>query len=176
MVQVVDLRQFVRDPSQVIVQFSARFMARTDCPSEFRLEAAMYSEQAQELNYMSTGEPLEAPADYWDEARLLSNPVENACFALLAISGKDRRFWNGLYGSKVAECCVRVVVDGSTVDEGEMLLDTARAGPGEVPLPNLRDFHHVVAAFADRMDGADGAPVLPHRRRRQRAIRRWLLG
>eukprot|EP00171_Calliarthron_tuberculosum_P019875 IDg19875t1 len=55
MAQVVDLRSFLAHPALARLQVSARFMARTDCPSVFTLAAALYDANSRKIERMTTG-------------------------------------------------------------------------------------------------------------------------
>jgi hypothetical protein len=54
---------------------------------------------------------LEAPPDYWETASLCFENVSLEDFGYLTfvVLGQDRRFWQGNFGSKVADCTVRVL-------------------------------------------------------------------
>lgn len=124
MAQVVKLPQFVREPSNAFVEVSARYMARWDCPSLFVLEAVLFDSDCNQLRHFKT-EKLSAPADYWDRARHVFEPTEDAHYAMIVVHGKDQRTWAGNYGSKVADCCVRVLFDDSVGDESAVIVPNA---------------------------------------------------
>ena len=99
------------DTNNFRIQVSARYMARTDCPSVFKLEAALVSHLgARTIQHLATS-VLDAPPDHWAKATLTLENVslQEANILYIIIRGKDRRFWSGNYGSKVAECSVRVL-------------------------------------------------------------------
>lgn len=126
MAQPVRLSRFVREPASAVVEVSARYMARWDCPSVFRLQAALLDARYGVLARFDSG-VKEAPADYWDRVRHVFEPVAGVEWVIFAVHGKDSRFWAGSYGSKVTECCVRVLYDQSVMDEGEVVhLDAFR--------------------------------------------------
>jgi len=58
---------------------------------------------------------LDAPPDYWERARVelqVQDLSEREGYNLMlhvVVYGKDRRFWQGLFGSKVADISVRVL-------------------------------------------------------------------
>jgi hypothetical protein len=52
---------------------------------------------------------LDAPVDFWESAVLLIEPTQGAHEVVIVIHGKDKIFWAGNYGSKVAEYFVRVL-------------------------------------------------------------------
>lgn len=112
MAQAVDLALFVRHPADVFVEVSARYLARTDCPSVFKLRAGLLDDHYVQLASYTSDE-LTAPADYWDRVRHIFQPTAQARYVVIEISGKDSRFWAGRFGSKVANACVRVVYDAS---------------------------------------------------------------
>lgn len=64
--------------------------------------------QRQEVGRTQTAE-LNAPADYWERTSLIVEPIRGAHEIVMVVCGKDRRFWQGTFGSKVAECSVRVL-------------------------------------------------------------------
>lgn len=111
MAQTVDLRPFVHDPSQVTIEVAAKFMARTDCPSVFRMEAILLDSSGRRPLLRKGTPELDAPPDGWERVRLELSPTPNAAFAAIVVYGKDSRFWQGDFGSKVADCSVRVVAD-----------------------------------------------------------------
>ena len=108
MAQTVPLHTLVNDPSSVRIEVSAKFMGRTDCPSIFRLEALVLDAQRRERYRVSTS-ALDTPADFWERSSLVIEPVPGAHNVVMVVYGKDQRFWQGSFGSKVAECSVRVL-------------------------------------------------------------------
>ena len=120
--QAVDLRRFVREPGQVRVEVSARYMGRWDCPSTFRLTAGLYDEEGRQVA-REQSEMLAAPAECWEDFRVVFAAREGVRYVTIVVGGKDDRFWAGDYGAKVSECAVRVL--GGAEERGEM-------GPEEV--------------------------------------------
>jgi hypothetical protein len=108
MAQSVSLHQWVFDPSQVRIEVSAKYMGRTDCPSVFRLEGILLDSQQRPIRRETTRQ-LEAPPDSWERASLVLEPTPDAHQVLIVVHGKDARFWQGNFGSKVANCSVRVL-------------------------------------------------------------------
>jgi hypothetical protein len=106
--QRVPLHRFVKDASSVRIEVSAKFMGRTDCPSVFLLEAIVFDAQRRVLHSISTPE-LDAPADFWEKTSLVIEPTPGAHEVAICIRGKDRRFWRGNFGAKVAECSLRIL-------------------------------------------------------------------
>ena len=53
--------------------------------------------------------PQTAPADFWERASLVIDPIDGAHEVIMIVHGKDSRFWHGNYGSKVCHCSVRVL-------------------------------------------------------------------
>jgi hypothetical protein len=138
MCQTLDLSQLVRSnnndtiPSSTRLEVSARYMGRTDCPSVFRLEAILLNENQQTLQRLSTPN-LEAPPDYWERASLILEGVSmadddaGARYLSVVVIGKDTRFWQGPFGSKVADCSVRIL--GEPAEVAQLL--RVRAPPAE---------------------------------------------
>lgn len=120
MAQVVPLGRFLARPESAALEVSARYMGRTDCPSVFCLEAALYSNCFIELAHFSSG-VLRAPADFWEPAKHVFAPKSGAAYLVVAVRGKDERFWQGNFGSKVTDISVRVLFDQSTAAEGEVV-------------------------------------------------------
>ena len=58
---------------------------------------------------------LDAPPDHWATAELVLEhlSLETVNFIAIEIMGKDQRFWQGNFGSKVADCSIRIVWDDS---------------------------------------------------------------
>lgn len=139
MAQSVPVWRFVRDPSQVRLEASVKYMGRTDCPSVLRLELIVLNRQRRPIARQESG-TLSAPADFWERASLTVEPTPGAHEVVLVIHGKDQRFWQGYYGSKVTDCRVRVLGDA---DELERVLlpagaqqDVARTAGGETTMAN----------------------------------------
>ena len=120
MVQNVPLHKYVRNTAEIgQIEIAAQYRGRTDCPSIFKLEAIVVN--TQNIPIYRIGTPiLEAPQDDWDRARLFvdvqsimnSNTNNDNAIVhslLIIIHGKDQRFWQGLYGSKVCDCSVRIL-------------------------------------------------------------------
>mmetsp|Transcript_12369 Transcript_12369/g.34288 ORF Transcript_12369/g.34288 Transcript_12369/m.34288 type:complete len:528 (-) Transcript_12369:1191-2774(-) len=108
MAQRVDLQSLLRNPSLARVEASAKYMGRTDCPSVFRLEVIILDRSQRIIQRQSTP-TLDAPPDYWERARLIVEPLENMSEIVLVVHGKDSRFWQGDFGSKVSECSIRIL-------------------------------------------------------------------
>jgi hypothetical protein len=115
MAQAVKLHRLVRDPSAARIEVACRFMGRSDCPSIFRLEAIVLNDQQHVLCRVQTV-PLDAPADFWERTSLLLEPTPGAHEIVMVVYGKDRRFWQGPFGSKVADCSVRVLCSDEDMD------------------------------------------------------------
>ncbi|KAL7515248.1 hypothetical protein ACHAXN_012647 [Cyclotella atomus] len=118
MYQSVPIHTFVRDPTAVRVEASAKFMGRTDCPSVFRMEIIATDAQKRVLQRLRT-DVLNSPVDFWEKATLILEPMVGLHEVTLCIAGKDSRFWHGNYGSKVCHCSVRIL---GTAEELESVL------------------------------------------------------
>jgi hypothetical protein len=116
MMQSVPLHQYVRDPSSVKIEVSAKFMGRTDCPSVFRMQAIVTDANRRTIHQVATSE-LQSPAGYWEKATLTIDPVHGAHEVIMIVFGKDQRFWAGNYGSKVCHCSVRVLCEEDEIDD-----------------------------------------------------------
>lgn len=123
MMQHVPLHQYVRDPSSVKIEVSAKFMGRTDCPSVFRMQAIVTDANGRTIHQVATSE-LQSPAGYWEKATLTIDPVNGAHEVMMVVLGKDQRFWAGNYGSKVCHCSVRVLCEEDEIE------DIVLPGPG----------------------------------------------
>jgi hypothetical protein len=112
MCQTLDLSRILNNPSTATarMEVSARYMGRTDSPSFFRLEVILMDENQRPLQRLATPK-LEAPPDYWERASLMLEGVAlpEARYLNVTIVGKDGNFWQGTFGSKVAECSLRVL-------------------------------------------------------------------
>jgi F-box associated region/RING-like zinc finger len=106
--QKVPLHQYIHDVSSARIEVSAKYMARTDCQSLFKLEAIVLDSNVRVIHRITT-DILDAPVDCWERATLLIEPTQGANDVIILIHGKDKPFWSGNYGSKVAECSVRVL-------------------------------------------------------------------
>ena len=106
--QAVPLHHFVRDPSQVRIEASAKYMARTDCASVFRMELILLDRNRRPIARHRTGQ-LEAPADFWERASLTVESTPDAFEAMVIVYGKDVPFWAGYYGSKVTDIQLRIL-------------------------------------------------------------------
>jgi F-box associated region len=142
MVQEVNLSQLLQAPRQwqvpLRLEVSARYMGRTDCPSVFQMQAVLFL--GRNRNHVATAPSsgtvpvllrettpiLDAPPDYWESARLelmvepsqLPQEFSPGCSLTLhvVIIGKDRRFWQGRFGSKVAEISARILGTSAVLD------------------------------------------------------------
>jgi hypothetical protein len=122
MAQTVPLHRHVRDPSQARIEVAAQHRGRTDCPSVFRLEAAVLNRQGRPIHRVAT-EVLNTPQDDWDRASLILDPVAGAHSVVLSVHGKDGRFWQGIFGAKVADCSVRILGSPEIMQEELLLVD-----------------------------------------------------
>jgi hypothetical protein len=109
MTQTVPLHRFLNNPSQVRIEASAKFMGRTDCPSVFKLEVLATDARNRVLHRTSTP-VLTSPVDFWERAVLVLEPLDGLHEVILVVCGKDSRFWQGDYGSKVCQCSIRAGV------------------------------------------------------------------
>lgn len=133
MAQVVPLARFLTRPGSARIEVSARYMARTDCPSKFSLEAAMYSPELTELARFSSG-ALSAPADFWEPVKHIFAPHALAAYVVIAVKGRDERVWSGNYGSKVTDISVRCVLPDSGASDDGMIVTSAFEGGFESAL------------------------------------------
>jgi len=110
MSQVLNLSQILKNHRTATFEVSARYMGRTDCPSVFQLEAVLMDRNQLPLQKLAT-ETLQAPSDCWERATLIFDRVSlpQAQYLNITVTGKDSRFWQGCFGSKVANCSVRVM-------------------------------------------------------------------
>jgi hypothetical protein len=106
--QAVSLRQYVTTPETVTIEVSARFRARTDCASIFRMVATRIHVQGHVMEQRDTG-VLSAPADAWERISLILDPMPGTDKIVLTIMGQDTNYWAGNFGSKVKDCSVRVL-------------------------------------------------------------------
>lgn len=120
--QVIPLHRHARDPSQVRLEASAKYMSRTDCASVFRLEVILLNDQRRPVARQQTDQ-LAAPADFWERTSLLFEPTAGAHEALFIVHGKDVPFWRGHYGSKVTDCQIRVL--GSPEELEQIMIQEA---------------------------------------------------
>jgi hypothetical protein len=90
------------------LEISAKFMGRTDCPSIFKLQAVVMNSEKRVIHQSSTS-LLTSPADFWEKASLIIEPVEGAHEVAMIVCGKDERFWQGNFGSKICHCSIRVL-------------------------------------------------------------------
>mmetsp|Transcript_2940 Transcript_2940/g.4423 ORF Transcript_2940/g.4423 Transcript_2940/m.4423 type:complete len:511 (+) Transcript_2940:79-1611(+) len=133
--QRISLVELVRDPSSVQIEVSAKFMGRTDCPSVFMMEAIVLNRQQQPIQRAQTG-PMNAPVDFWETARLVVGPIPGAHEVIMVIRGKDERFWQGDFGSKAANCSVRIL--GSQEELDTILLSSPANQQNPPPRRNRR--------------------------------------
>lgn len=127
MVQVVPLSRFLTRPGEACIEVSARYMARTDCPSKFALEAGVFSGELNELARFSSGS-LSAPADFWEPVKHIFPPHARAAYIVVSVQGQDERMWSGNFGSKVTDISVRCLLSESGVADGAMIISSAFEG------------------------------------------------
>ena len=135
-------------PQTIRVEVSARYTGRTDCPSVFALQAILSDgtspnprepratrprrDAPPPPQRLSSGTLQAPPGVYWERAAL-EFVIDTAAqryhrpTVTVIVMGKDQRFWQGNFGSKVADVTVRVV--GATPAELEALSVT-RNTPG----------------------------------------------
>jgi hypothetical protein len=103
------------------------------------MEAVVLDQEQREIHRVNTG-LLDAPADFWERASLILGPIRGTHDIVVIVYGKDKRFWRGLYGSKVAECSLRVLC--SEEELSTILLPEAleRAEAGLQPSPIIQFF------------------------------------
>ena len=140
--QTVDLTKVLRFgnnalPRVVRIEISARYTGRTDCPSIFALHASLQegapasrggNRQRPRIlppQRLSSGTLEAPPGVYWERTSLefeldtTGNLWERPTITVI-VMGKDRRFWQGNFGSKVADITLRVV--GLTPEEMEGII------------------------------------------------------
>mmetsp|Transcript_320 Transcript_320/g.771 ORF Transcript_320/g.771 Transcript_320/m.771 type:complete len:654 (-) Transcript_320:84-2045(-) len=152
MSQVIDLDEIlnVEVPTSVQIEFASRYTGRSDCPSIFAMQAVVLADQNDSqpnrqpviLHRQSTPTLQSPPGDYWERTVLdldiqYRNPDTNIestqlrpRFLKIFVMGKDTRFWQGRFGSKVADVSVRII--GSPENLESILSSRAsnRALPG----------------------------------------------
>ena len=180
MSQVIDLDEIlnVDVPTSVQIEFAARYTGRSDCPSVFAMQAVVVADQNSSnpngqpliLHHKSTPTLQSPPGDYWERTVLdldiqYWNPNANEAsiqsrrprFLKVFVMGKDSRFWQGRFGSKVADISVRII--GSPEELGSIISSSVS--------------NTSLSASADRtIDNGRGAttqhePALRRRARRQ---------
>eukprot|EP00188_Purpureofilum_apyrenoidigerum_P001888 Plantae.Rhodophyta-Purpureofilum_apyrenoidigerum.ctg20888.p1 GENE.Plantae.Rhodophyta-Purpureofilum_apyrenoidigerum.ctg20888~~Plantae.Rhodophyta-Purpureofilum_apyrenoidigerum.ctg20888.p1 ORF type:complete len:542 (-),score=52.02 Plantae.Rhodophyta-Purpureofilum_apyrenoidigerum.ctg20888:131-1756(-) len=119
-VQCIELKRFAPSPETLRIEVSARYMGRTDCPSVFIMKSCLLDREGRQLELFESG-TLEAPADFWEEVQHVFDATPNAYYLVFLIRGKDSRFWNGNYGSKVTRCSARFLFDDNVQDEGAVV-------------------------------------------------------
>ena len=140
MEQEVDLTKVLRlgntsntaVPNVVRIEVSARYTGRTDCPSVFRLYATLNDGSVDWYRppwfQERVTEVLDAPpGGYWERASLefqldttQLDATWNHPVIKVTVIGRDDKFWQGNFGSKVADITVRVV--GLNAEEMEALV------------------------------------------------------
>lgn len=136
--QIIDLDAVLQVdvPKLIHIECSARYTGRTDCPSVFALHAlvlpdddnntSVQQQRPQSLHRRATPTLQAPPGDYWERASLdleveywspSSSQQTNSDsinlprprFLKIVVIGKDGRFWQGRFGSKVAGISVRIL-------------------------------------------------------------------
>lgn len=161
--QTIDLRKYLRigarrrqprgtsneAPPMVRVEVAAMYTGRTDCPSVFSLQTFLGrpNDPMQRQLRFSTG-VLEAPPGlYWERASLTINigtlqEIEREDYPstlTVLVLGKDRRFWQGNYGSKAADICVRILGDTQEDIDGILLTPEEIAQEGAAVSDEARE-------------------------------------
>ena len=72
------------------------------------MEAVLLDVRNREIGRKVTDD-LDAPQDAWERTSVIVEPTLGLHSVVMIVYGKDRPFWQGRYGSKVADCCVRVL-------------------------------------------------------------------
>jgi hypothetical protein len=124
MAQTVDLSLYLRPQHElddqrrnIGLEASAKYMGRTDCPSVFYMELILSDVQRRPILRQRT-QQLAAPADFWERASVVMDVIPpRARYAHVVVHGKDLRFWQGNFGSKMTDCQLRVIVVGEAAAE-----------------------------------------------------------
>ncbi|KAL3909417.1 MAG: hypothetical protein SGILL_008096 [Bacillariaceae sp.] len=130
MMQRIDLSRHLRPDAEgpIRIEVSSRYMGRTDCPSVFRMNAILaWTTETERLSRLyprfvvqqKATETLDAPPDYWERASLelsfdprmvaLQREGRRCLAVYVIVAGKDQRFWQGTFGSKVSDISVRIL-------------------------------------------------------------------
>lgn len=91
---------------------SAKYTGRTDCPSVFCLKAFLLDETGHHVLKQWATPVLNTSPDAWEQATLSLEDFpwnRNPRYLAVVVLGKDSRFWQGLYGSKVAQISLRLL-------------------------------------------------------------------
>lgn len=88
--------------SNVPLEVSARYMARSDCPSVLKLQLAWYDVHLHKVGSWES-ETLECPVDYWRRVSKRIVLERSLKHVILVLWGTDTRSWAGTYGSKVTD-------------------------------------------------------------------------
>lgn len=111
----VPIHKHVRQPSLARIEVSCKYMGRTDCPSVFRMVAIVLDSYDNELYRVET-DTLDTAADHWERVSLILEPRVGLHDVIVFFLGKDKNFWQGTFGAKVAECSVRVLCSEEELD------------------------------------------------------------
>lgn len=98
-------------PSLLRFEVSARYMGRSDCPSIFQLQALILEDRSPTILAQASSPVLETPPDYWEmvELELPAVPSNRARHVVVVVSGRDKKYWRGNYGSKVCDIQLRLL-------------------------------------------------------------------
>lgn len=110
MSQQVHLHEYLVAPETATIEIAARFKARTDCASIFRMVATRLDKQGNSIEVRDTG-VVSAPADAWERITLILSAMERTHSIAITLYGKDSNFWAGNFGSKVKDISVRVLTN-----------------------------------------------------------------
>ena len=126
----------INDNTIIPIEISARYTGRDDCPSVFMLQAVLSDGTMHTNSSSSSGSGQEGrhdrlrttdrltsgileapPGNYWERTSLtfrvslreLKTTFRGRPIITVIVYGKDTRFWQGNFGSKVADLSVRVL-------------------------------------------------------------------
>jgi hypothetical protein len=148
MSQTIDLDDImnVTGPTTIHIEASAKYTGRSDCPSVFAMQAFVSADKPDSQDasqpailHRESTPTLEAPpGDYWERAVVdlqieywknhadVQRSNSRPRFLTVVVIGKDLRFWQGRFGSKVADISVRII--GSPQDLEMILSPDASSG------------------------------------------------
>ena len=127
------------DDYVVRVEVAADCMGRTDCPSVYRIEGRLVGvdQRHNDLRAVLRNSPVagcvqgRTSADAWERVSFVVDvprtPTGNCMVDLwVIVSGKDERFWQGLFGAKIRNLSARVL--GTPAEIARLSLAPPHAG------------------------------------------------
>jgi len=110
------IHPYILDKYQPPIKISEWYGCRWDCPAVYKLNVSLRNSQKELIDEFDHKDILEGEKqNQWLQvSHVFKNYGTGVRYVTFEHGGKDRSFWAGHYGSKMAGACIRVKIPESS--------------------------------------------------------------